>query len=254
MDKKEIYMFLEELGLTSAQAVIYLSLLSLPESKVGKLIKETKISSSSVHAALSSLTQKGLVSFITIKNIKHYNATPPQSLKVLIEEEKKKLEKKEERLSSFIERIKSYQEIPSRLQNAEIYEGYQGLRAAFRKLYSKNVRGKKKHCYFYTYDKENVKEVHHFFTQMDTDEEYHKAVPTYGLLSKEYEGLFKSRKSPGVKARFTNFPIPSCLSVYDNTVLISVFSKNKEPIGFYLDSSELAKTFQDLFDKVWEQS
>ena len=55
---------LEELGLSNAEAKIYLTLLELGPSKTGKIIDKTKLQSSTIYHLLGTLIEKGLISYI----------------------------------------------------------------------------------------------------------------------------------------------------------------------------------------------
>ena len=71
---------LEDLGLSNAEAKIYLALLELGTSKTGKIIDLTKLQSSTIYHVLGSLVEKGLVNYIFEGKIKYYQAESPDSL------------------------------------------------------------------------------------------------------------------------------------------------------------------------------
>ena len=79
---------LEELGLSTAEAKIYLALLELGQSKTGKIIDITHLQSSTVYHVMGSLIEKGLVSFIIKGKVKYYQAEPPESFLLFLEEKK----------------------------------------------------------------------------------------------------------------------------------------------------------------------
>ena len=89
---------LEDLGLTNAEAKIYLALLQEGQSKTGKIIDVTKMQSSTVYHVLGSLIEKGLVSYILIGKIKYYQAESPESFLFFLDEKKRKLEESLPRL------------------------------------------------------------------------------------------------------------------------------------------------------------
>jgi HTH-type transcriptional regulator, sugar sensing transcriptional regulator len=61
-----------QLGLTSGEARIYLSLLKLGSSKVGSIVKDSRVSYSKVYDVLERLITKGLVSYVTFDIISKY--------------------------------------------------------------------------------------------------------------------------------------------------------------------------------------
>jgi sugar-specific transcriptional regulator TrmB len=71
---------LKQLGLTEGEARVYFSLLTLGSTKIGPIVNESHISRSKVYDVLERLTTKGLVSHITVGQVRHYNAVEPYRL------------------------------------------------------------------------------------------------------------------------------------------------------------------------------
>src|SRR3989344_5175574 len=82
---------LEDLGLSTAEAKIYVALLEQGQSKTGRIIDVTKLQSSTVYHVLGSLIEKGIVSSIHKGKIKYYQAEKPESLLAFLEDKKRKL-------------------------------------------------------------------------------------------------------------------------------------------------------------------
>ena len=61
-----------QLGLTNGEVRIYLSLLKLGSSKVGSIVKDSRVSYSKVYDVLERLITKGLVSYVTFDIISKY--------------------------------------------------------------------------------------------------------------------------------------------------------------------------------------
>ena len=66
---------LTKLGLTLNEAKVYFALLELGSTNAGEIIKKTKLHRNIVYDKLDKLIEKGLVSFVTIKNIKQFEVT-----------------------------------------------------------------------------------------------------------------------------------------------------------------------------------
>ena len=60
--------YLEELGLTNAEAKIYIALLELGSSQAGKITEKTGIHRRTVYDAIERLIEKGLISYIKQNN------------------------------------------------------------------------------------------------------------------------------------------------------------------------------------------
>jgi len=68
---------LQELGLNRRESICYTALLELGSSKTGAIVKKTGIPSSKIYEILDKLINRGLVSYIKIGKIKHYQASDP---------------------------------------------------------------------------------------------------------------------------------------------------------------------------------
>ena len=93
---------LMELGLTNGEAKVYLSLLKLGYSKVGSIVKDCRVSYSKVYDVLERLILKGLVSYVLIGNIKHFNAVEPYRLQDYIQKKEEKIKLQKDKVSKII--------------------------------------------------------------------------------------------------------------------------------------------------------
>jgi sugar-specific transcriptional regulator TrmB len=71
---------LASLGLTAGEARVYLTLLKAGPSKVGAIVRDSRVSYSKIYDVLERLAAKGLVSHITIGKIRHFSAAEPYRL------------------------------------------------------------------------------------------------------------------------------------------------------------------------------
>ena len=245
---EDIVKVLEEIGLSNAEIQVYLSLIRLGESKIGKIIKQVKVSSSNVHDACDKLIRKGVISFIIKNNVKHYYPIDPESLIILIKKEEEKIKIKKEELNLIIPKIKSLETITKNEQNAEIFTGFNGVLSAFKKLYKYKLKNEE-NLFFYEFNDSNVEKVHKFFAKMDI-EDYYKDIPIRGLFSNGYKKHFKLRKKrDNFRVKFTDHPILSNVNVYGDKTLIT--SWGEEPVAFLIQSKEITETFKKNFENIW---
>lgn len=238
---------LERIGLRPAETEVYTNLLKLGETKVGEIVKVSKVSSSNVNDALNSLYKKGVIGFVLKNNIRHYYPIEVDSLNLLIEKEEEKLNQNKIDLSKAITELNALKKIEELKQNAQIFTGMIGVKSAFKELFKINHKNQE-YKFFYRYDPLNVEIVHKFFDKMDV-EDYYKNIPTKGLFTKEYHKYFKKRHTK-IKAKFTNHPIPSSINIYGDKTLILSWTEN--PIAILIQSKEVTQNFEELFDMTWE--
>lgn len=118
---------LEELGLSPAEAKIYLTLLETGSTLAGPIIKKTGLHRGTTYQILQRLKEKGLVSSI-IKGKKQYfePANPDRFMDSLKE--------KEEKLQEILPVLKAKLNASKEKQEVTVYYGIKGIRSALDKM------------------------------------------------------------------------------------------------------------------------
>ena len=237
---------LEDLGLSNAEAKIYLALLRKGESKTGAIIDATKMQSSTVYHALGSLVEKGLVSYILIGKIKHYQAERPESFLFFLEEKKRKFEE-------ILPELKEREKLSRQKQSAKVYEGIKGLKTAFNDVLNSLKAGEE--YYFFQIPKEQ------FFSERNFRflRNYHlkradKGIKVKGLAIKELRPIMKDmfKNIKHTKLRYLNEFLPNALLIYKNK-LITV-DWEEAPTAFVIESESIAKSYKKFFEEKWQQA
>ena len=115
---------LEDIGLTNAQSLVYLTLLEIGETTSGPLIEKTKLQNSVVYNALYQLIDHGLVTFILKGKHKSFSAVDPYILTKMLDEKRSKLQQ-------ILPDLRERQKMGSSKQEARIFKGWKGVYSAF---------------------------------------------------------------------------------------------------------------------------
>ena len=83
---------LRKLGLSQAEAELYIALLKLGASDVQKLVEETGFYKANTYDALERLCEKGIISKIIEGKKRIYQLQPPESLIEFVQKKKRELE------------------------------------------------------------------------------------------------------------------------------------------------------------------
>ena len=111
---------LEDLGLTNAEIKVYIVLLELGSSSVGKIIDKCGLQNSVVHRALNSLIEKGLISFILEGKRRIYQGTDPENFYDFIDDKKKRFEQ-------ILPELKQKQTFVQEKNQGTIFRGKRGI-------------------------------------------------------------------------------------------------------------------------------
>lgn len=237
---------LKQLGLTEGEARVYFSLLKLGSTKIGPIVNESHISRSKVYDVLERLTTKGLVSHITVGQVRHYNAVEPYRLLDYVAKKEEQIRSQREIIDDMIPYLAQVAS-RNRSSSAEIFTGDKGLRSAYEIMY-KDAKAGEMLRYFYPY------------------EDYHEAAsPFYERLyrfqkSKKLNergiGIAAFRKSKYYKTypkdarmRFVSFPLPGTMDVFQDKLLMVSW---EAMTGILVTSKEISNHFSRYFDSIWE--
>lgn len=232
---------LEDLGLSKGEIKVYLTLLRLGSTKVGKIIEKSNMASSAVHNSLNSLIDKGLIFFTKSGKIKYYQAVPPKQLVDFIEDKKKKILK-------ILPELEAEQTLSKEKQEAEIFVGTKGVTTMLNLLIENSKRGDE-YLFFAVNVEEHNEEIQRFFLNYDAKRRA-KELIVKGLVPKELKSLFEERSI--LRMKYTKFPIPSNISIFKNKT--ALFSWGEKPIGYIITSEQISDMFKNFFDSIWKMS
>jgi len=236
---------LEEFGLSRNEANIYLFLLKKGQTTTGAIIKETGISNSRVYESLSSLINKGLVSYNLQKDGKHFQACEPTKLLSIEEERKQKIEK----LLPDLLRIKP---VNNEETTSAVYEGFEGFKTAFKKIIDDcpnngtiNIIGFSKQ----TYASESLRT---FLKNMNlkSAQKRQKLMILMDLCSKKYYGKDReTEKYAEVKYMPDGYISPAAIDIFDDYVYM--FLWEEKPFVYMIKNKTIAESFRHYFKFLW---
>jgi len=234
-----------EMGLTEAEAKVYLALLKMGRCKSGAVIKATGLQSSTVYNALPSLVQKGLASFVHMGAMKYFRAEPPESFLLFMEEKKRRLTEKMPLLKRMEAEGKQEQ------KSARVFEGIRGFKSAFNDVYMTMKPGEE-YCFFQMAAKEIAQKKISFFFRKWHLRRAAKGINAKGLAIEAAREPMKYvfNGLPHTKLRFVDGIFPTGMVVYKDKVLFLDFSD--PPTAFQLQSSTIADSFRLFFDHKWK--
>ena len=236
---------LENIGLTQQQAKVYIKLLELGPSNAGKLVKEIDIERVSCYDTLNRLIRRGLVSFLEIRGHRLYQATNPQRLLKFAEDAEEKAKKQKETVQLIIPELAELQKTGLKEQKeATIYKTKEGVKSIFEMMLDVgkpinviSATGKaiiNMNFYFPMWNKKRVKK--NILVKIIFNNELRKSKITKMPLSE-------------VKFMPKEYSSPSTLFVFGEYVANLLWSD--VPFVFLIKSSEIAKSYQNYFNMIW---
>ncbi len=243
---------LKKIGLTDGEIKVYKSLVELGPSKIFKIMKKSKVSSSKVYLILDKLMQKGLVSFITEEGKKTYQITNPSNVIDFVEEKEQEYEDFKRSFEKIIPIIKSklssYEE-----ESAQIHKGIKGMASAFKNLLEEFNPNEE--YYFFNVSEEELIT----FKAIDFFKNYHlkrvaKKVKVKGIADPSLKYLDYQKKVTGKlsEIRYYELTMPVGMTIGKNRILIMMFGEN--PIVYEMISKRLANHYKKFFLELWKKA
>ncbi len=238
---------LRKIGLTEGEIKVYRTLLSLRQSSVGKIIKESSVSSSKVYVILDKLIQKGLVSFIIENNVKKFSPTNPRNILDYVEKQQKELDKIRADSEGLIKKISlelgKYDE-----ESAQIYKGYPGLRVALDNILFELTKSDE-YIFFSVSSDEYTEKTKNLFDRVHNIR-CERGIRAKGILDtglKQHTANFKKIRMYDFKFHALN--IPTAIIIGKTRVLITIFGES--PIGFEIVSLRMVNKYKEYFYALW---
>ena len=228
--------FLENAGLTGGEVKVYMALIELGQALAGKIAEKIGMHRRSVYDSLNRLIEKGLASYVIIKDRKYFEGANPDKLLGIIKE-------KERGISLILAELKERYKKSKMKEEIIVFKGKEGLKTLFddqiktRKeiliLGASTAADEMLKYYFLEYNKKRIKgkiKVKIVFSNRAKGK--HEKVPLSEIkyLSDEYSG-------------------PAAINIYGDNVAIIHWSE--KPIGILIESEGIAASYRKYFDLIW---
>ena len=229
---------LEDIGLSQIEIKVFITLLETGESKAGKIIEKSGLQSSSVYNAINSLISKGLVSYIKKSQVKYYKTADPETIVDYIELKKREYLK-------LLPLLKEKQNQKDS-DGVEFFKSFNGIKTLMYELLRNTEKG----------------DLYRTFSIEDPGQ-YEKAREKVFKMTKQLlkekkldvRGIFheKTRYSPTktsiMKKRYIDSPLPPNTFIVKDKV--AIISWKDEPSGILIHSKDMADTYANFFDHIW---
>jgi sugar-specific transcriptional regulator TrmB len=237
---------LTNLGLTQGEAKVYLAMIQIGPSRIGKIVEIAGVSQSKVYNVLDRLILKGLASYNIKDNFKYFQSLEPSRLHEFIMKKENEVRRQKEGITQIINDL-SRNIYATKRSASEIFVGERSLRSAYTTLLSDSKKGDILR-YFYPYPDahENASPFYSRFYKYQKS----KGLIERGIVNSDFKNSRHFKEIPkDVRLRHVNFPLPGTIDIFVDKLLIVDW---KTITGILITSSEIAGIFIDYFDSIWK--
>ena len=251
MNKKDLIV-LEGSGLTKAQAVVYLTLLELGQTKIGIIIEKTSLQSSVVHNTINRLIELGHVSFVLVGKIRHYQVADPEVFLNYLDSQKAKIDEQKKSIQELLPRLHLLREGSKKKIEVEVYKGKRGFQTVYIEEYEKVQEGGE--TFFFAQperihlEDESLHDVWNKINKVLFD----KNCKIKGLGPKSLKPIWEKRyleKNHSFRYLEENFPWD--VNVFNDCVIISLWGD--EPIAIKIKNKTFRDNAQAHFEEKWKE-
>ncbi|HKR74779.1 MAG TPA: helix-turn-helix domain-containing protein, partial [Candidatus Nitrosocosmicus sp.] len=208
---------LTNLGLTQGEAKVYLAMIQIGPSRIGKIVEKAGVSQSKVYNVLDRLILKGLASYNIKDNFKYFQSLEPSRLHEFIMKKENEVRRQKEGITQIINDL-SRNIYATKRSASEIFVGERSLRSAYMTLLSDSKKGEILR-YFYPYPDahENASPFYSRFYKYQKS----KGLIERGIVNSDFKNSQHFKEIPkDVKLRHVNFPLPGTIDIFADKLLI----------------------------------
>lgn len=244
------HLALEKAGLTKGEIRVYLALLELGETSTGLIIKHSKITGSKVYEILEKLKEKGLASYVTKEKIKYFQAAPPNRIIDYIEKKEQEIKNNKEEIKSLLPQLESKQKSLQLSQNAQVFEGWEGLRTVFNMMIKETKKGETYYVFAVGNELKNEQVVN--FLRNHHQRRIEKGVKVKLLTrSSDKKYLTDWGKFKDLEMRFYEHSLPIGIFIFGDYTATITFSHKT---AFLIKSQYVADSYKEFFKETWKKA
>ncbi len=238
--------YLQDIGLSDKEAVIYIALLQSDYSSPLELSRKTNIKRATVYVALKSLEAKGLVSEGRVGKKNRFQAAPPERLETFIAQKQLTLTEKTNLLKDMVPQFKSIQKESGTKPVVKFLEGRDAVIVSYKEKYSESKREQFK---FSIYSRDLYD---HFFTSSEVKELERKRIETKTKSRSVYTraggDLPEKPNFERIRIDEIKYPISCDIDIYGNEIKVNSLKNNI--FSLYIQSRDLADTLKSLINYI----
>lgn len=228
---------LENLGFAQNEIKVYLTLNDHGSLKAGKIARIAKIDRSSCYNALKTLTEKGLVSYAMIGNIKWFQAVGPRRLIEYVKEQ-------EESVKEIIPELQARHSASKIEGQVRLFKGIKGVKSIFL-----DIARTGKDNFVFGSEGQFSKRMPEFALQFDRIKKEHN-VHTKLIIRKGRKEIDSKTSEYGYLEGIAESP--AVTNIYGGKIAIVMWTD--EPEGVIIENKAAAQAYKSYFDFMWNNA
>jgi HTH-type transcriptional regulator, sugar sensing transcriptional regulator len=241
----------EEIGFTRGEVKVYFALLSLGESTIGPLSKNSGITPAKTYPILDKLKKKGLITSVIKGDIKNFQAFNTNRILNYMAEKKKKLQNEEKEIREILPKLAAKQKKEAKY-SATVYESMNGLKTLYDEMIE-HLRNTREDFIAFTLGKEyEDPNLMRFFDHYDLIRKK-EGIKTK-LIGVDFQKKFFNKKlleRSGIEIKYLPYAsVPQGVIIVGDRVATMVWGEN--PVAFVIHEKNVAEAYKKFFQDMWK--
>ncbi len=236
---------LQDIGLTQYESKVYIALLDLGEASSGEILDKAEIHTGKIYQIVESLKNKGFAGEVKKNGVRKFFATDPQRIQQFLDAKIGTIREQQTQFTQLLPNILAKIGTNKTKTHIEIFTGWNGLKHAFEKESSRYTDNSEL-CIsgILPYEYHNKKIVDYFKYNVFTKRNDAKIIIRKIVHNESNNPIEKN-----VTVKKVNYNSILTFNVIKDLTIISIWLD--EPIFITIESTEVAKGFQENFELLW---
>lgn len=246
---------LSSLGLNEREIEAYVALLGSSAVPASIVSKRTGMNRSTAQYTCQQLHKKGLVMMIQKGNAYLFSAEPPEKLLLLLEKEKRTIEKKERETERIIGQLKSLMNPAAVLPKVQFFEGRDGILQGYKQVIASVQKGQEILSYLHALEEaEDQFDLHKEFTEVTN------GIRKKGIINKvispdsQYARAWQKTDTPPQRVtKIIGTPDnmnPTEIMIFGDSVYAVAVEQN-QLFGYLAQNKSIAAMHRAMFMSLW---
>ncbi len=242
----EVKDVLKDIGLVDKEMQVYEALLPMGSASVRVLAERTGINRGSVHDALISLEQKGLVASERKGSRRHFLVRSPENIIDTLETQKKKIERSEEKARQAMPSLLSFYSKHGGRPSVEYFDSDEGIKLILQDVLA-TVSGLDEKEYA-LYSSKSVRSYLYKLYPDFTKEKIKRGIKTKVIALGEGGDPANLKLA---ERKWIAEDAPAYFLIYGPKIALISVAEDDSPFGVLIKDEKIARTQRILFDNLW---
>ena len=246
---------LRSLQFSDKEADIYLTLIRTGTTLISDIAKRVKLPRSTTYNILKKMEDSGIVRHVTKAKKMYYTAVTPDDLIEVMKNKQEKITDQITLLKTYLPQLNALINPNIELPKVSFHEGIQGIQEIYRDILQRSEKGDNTKALITLEGIEpQLKDwLYHKFTPKKIKQGIHSQVILSSTNITDYVKLNKKHLRETRFIPHDRFPFHVEIDLYSKKRIAIVSFADQELFGLIIESTNIYKTLESIFDFMWEQ-